>query len=96
MLLSDRPRRDPQQVAAIKRWAVELLGIPADSSLLVTELECHEEGCPPLETVVAVLAEGEPPRQWKLHKPVAEVTREDLETLVTGGPSKSCQSTCSD
>jgi len=85
MQIFGRPKRDPQQVATIKQWARELMDIPEDASLLVTELECHEEGCPPIETVVAVLAEGQPPRQWKVHRPVAEVTREDIETIARGG-----------
>jgi hypothetical protein len=86
MLPTGRPRRDPLQVASVKRWAEELLGISSEATLLVTELECHEEGCSPLETVIAAFADGEPPRQWKLHKAVAEVTREDIALLAQGEP----------
>lgn len=80
----DRPRRDPQQVATVKRWAIELLDVPAEASLLVTELECREPGCPPLETVIAILREGQPPLQWTLHKPIATVSRDDVARLATG------------
>jgi hypothetical protein len=43
------------------------------------ELECHEPGCPPLDTVIAAMEEGKGTRYWKLHKPIPEVTRADLD-----------------
>jgi hypothetical protein len=84
MLLPGRSRRNPQQIAVIKGWAMELLEIAPDASLLVTELDCHDEGCPPVETVIAALVERQPPKQWKLHKPASDVTREDIAQLASG------------
>lgn len=81
-MLFGRSRRPPEQIAALKSWATELLPIPSDATLTVAELECHEEGCPPIETVIAALAPGAAPRQWKLHKPLPEVTREDIAALA--------------
>ncbi|MEM7094264.1 MAG: hypothetical protein AAF567_14775 [Actinomycetota bacterium] len=45
--------------------------------MLVTELECSEPGCPPIETVIALLREGEQV-QHKIHKPIAEVSEADV------------------
>lgn len=54
--------------------------------MTVAELRCAEPGCPPVETVVAVLgAPGGSPRQWKIHKPMSEVTRGDVERLADPG-----------
>lgn len=83
MLFGDRAKPSREQVAAVKRWAAELLPITPEGSLMVTELVCHEEGCPPIETVIAVLEVGAKPRQWKLHKPIAEITREDIHALAS-------------
>lgn len=77
-----RPKRSPDQIAALKAWATELLPIPSDATLTIAELECHEEGCPPIETVIAALLQGAAPRQWKLHKPLPEVTRDDIAALA--------------
>lgn len=84
MLFGDRTRPNREQIAAVKGWAAELLPIEPEASLMVTELACHEEGCPPVETAIAALAAGMEPRQWKLHKSIAEVTREDVQALADG------------
>jgi hypothetical protein len=34
--------------------------------------------------VIALLRTGEPPRQLKIHKPVVEVTRADVEAALAG------------
>ncbi len=49
---------------------------------MVAELECHEEGCPPVETVIAVLEGPGQTRQWKLHQPIESVTRDDVAGLA--------------
>ncbi|MDX2179034.1 MAG: hypothetical protein SFV18_05530 [Bryobacteraceae bacterium] len=76
-----RPKRAANTVA-IKEQVAEFLSLPEDAIVMVTELQCHEPGCPPLETVIAVLRQGSPPRQFKLHKGVAEVTESDVEQLL--------------
>lgn len=53
-----------------------------EDSVVVTELACAEEGCPPLETVVLIAAAGRPTVQHKLHLPAADVRRDDLLALV--------------
>ena len=66
----------------IKAWARELLA-PADSdTILVSELACREPGCPPIETVIAVLRGPGDSTQYKLHRPSAEITREDIARLA--------------
>jgi hypothetical protein len=39
----------------VKDWIREFALVPDEFSILVTELKCTEPGCPPLETVVALL-----------------------------------------
>ena len=65
----------------IKAWAAAALagadgGSPfeADVTLMVAELECHEPGCPPIETVVSVLDKANPQKLkqkslTQLHQP---------------------------
>jgi hypothetical protein len=35
-----------------------------------------------VETIIAILSENDRPRQWKIAKPVALVTQEDVESLA--------------
>jgi len=77
-----RPKRDIALIRKIKDWAYECLPISAEATVSVMELECREPGCPPLETVIAVMELGKETRQWKFHKSIPEVTREDLGLVV--------------
>lgn len=80
-------RDDPKRVAALRALreaASRLLGATDDDAVVVQELRCTETGCPPLETVVALLRAGQPPRQVKVHKAVADVTIDDLRRVIVG------------
>ena len=39
----------------IKKLLSESLDLPETSTITVNQLSCYEEGCPPVETVVALL-----------------------------------------
>lgn len=81
------PRDDAARLAAIralKASARIVLEAGEDEVVVVNELRCTEPGCPPLETVVALLRAGSPPRQLKVHKPVTEVTEADLREALRG------------
>jgi hypothetical protein len=67
--------------ARIKRWVGELFALSDDAAVMVTELHCSEPGCPPLETVIAILSENGN-RQHKLHKSIEEVAEDDVRRLA--------------
>ncbi len=82
------PRNDERRVAAIralKATARALFDAGEDDAVVVNELQCTEPGCPPIETVVALLRAGAEPRQVKVHKPAVEVTEDDLRAALRGG-----------
>lgn len=70
-----------QATRAVKRWAAECR--PDDEAVLhVAELRCHEEGCPDFETVVTWMSS--PPLVVKIFKPIAKITREDVQAACSG------------
>jgi hypothetical protein len=82
------PRNDERRSAAIralKAAAHALFEATDDDAVVVHELSCTEPGCPPIETVVALLRAGSEPRQVKVHKPAVEVTEDDLRVAIQGG-----------
>jgi hypothetical protein len=82
------PRSDERRSAAIralKAMARTLFEAGEDDAVVVNELQCTEPGCPPIETVVALLRAGSEPRQVKVHKPAVEVTEDDLRAAIQGG-----------
>jgi len=75
-------RSSPERTARVrtlKEWTREALDLPEDAVILATELRCTEPGCPPLETVIAIMRVGDDRQQFKIHKPIAEVVYEDIE-----------------
>ena len=74
--LSRRPNRE--RVRQLKEALRAALSLPDGTMVTVTELACLEEGCAPIETVVALLRPDAPPLQHKLHKPTDAVDAEDL------------------
>jgi hypothetical protein len=79
--LGPRTDADASAAARVKGWVAAALPPGDTRAILVTELACTEPGCPPVETVIALLQEGEPER-WKLHKPLASVTEADVRTAL--------------
>jgi hypothetical protein len=80
-------RTDPRQAEAsrrVKEWARALWSASEDDTIAVNELRCSEPGCPPIETVVALLCAGGAKQQLRVHKPVLEVTHEDLKEALEG------------
>lgn len=70
------------QIARIKDWVRDRFALGDDVVVMVTELRCSEPGCPPLETVIAILDGPGSKRQYKLHKGTAEVVRQDIIALL--------------
>ena len=83
-LFGERRKPDVRSVAAIRGWTQELFALDVDTTVMVTELQCTEPGCPPVETVIAILERPGQPRQHKVFKPMAEVTRDDVARLRNG------------
>lgn len=73
------PKADPEQIARLKAWVYEAFAIPADIPVSISQLACHEPGCPPIETVIAIMTH--PPQQHKLHQAVHEITKQDVDAL---------------
>jgi hypothetical protein len=82
-LFGSRPQHDPAVIERLKQWTAESLQLSADVPVLVTELRCAEEDCPDVETVIAILDTPGKPRQFKLLKPMAEVSRDEVLAALT-------------
>ena len=72
-------------VAAIKRWTHELLRLPADTVIIVSEIACADAGCPLVETVVAVF-EDTRTRSWGFIRPRVAVTKMMLQQTLASPP----------
>lgn len=62
----------------IRRWVRAVVELDEEATVMVTELRCSEPGCPPFETVIAILGDGAN-RQHKLHKRISELMKMTFE-----------------
>jgi hypothetical protein len=92
-------KKSPAHVAALDRvraWTRERFTLAEELPVVVAEVACGLPGCPPLETVVAFWTEDDRRHQFKLFKPVTEVTHDDLpfawlrDALVSTGEDECC------
>ncbi len=70
-----------ETIRRIKKTLHDVLDLPNDAMITVTQLACLEEDCAPLETVIGLLQPGRPQRQYKIHKATNAVTTDDLQNL---------------
>lgn len=68
----------------IKEWMRQAFDLGEDVIVMVSELRCLEEGCPPLETVIAIMREDGKQEMHKLYKAVHKVIERDVFKLANG------------
>jgi hypothetical protein len=81
--LSPRKRTGLSEVlTAIKSITREALCLAEDVHVSVSELKCHDPGCPEVETVIVVMKPSDPHVLIRIHKPVVSVTRDDVAYAI--------------
>jgi len=80
-LFTSRGPRSSERANEIKAQVAAQLGLTEDATIMVTELTCFEEGCPPVETVIAVFRPAMEKLQFKLHRPIAEITAHEIQRM---------------
>ena len=77
-----RPKDDASDVLdRVKAWVLDAAGLDRDSDVVLAELQCTEPGCPPLETVIALMKGPDGPLKRTIHKPLVELTAGDIAGL---------------
>ena len=74
-----RPKRNPANLQQLKTWVYDLLKLDPEVSISVSQLQCTEPGCPPIETVITILSQ--PAQQYKIHKALDDIEQVDLIRL---------------
>ena len=79
MGLFDSPKSNkisPAQIQQLKTWVYQTLSLDQSVPISISQLTCTEPGCPPLETVIAVMTQ--PPKTYKIHQPAIDITEADV------------------
>ena len=72
------PKADSKKISMIKGWVGSLLKLDKLTTIFVTQLECQEPGCPPIETVIALMKPKEKTEQKKIHKCINDINENDI------------------
>jgi hypothetical protein len=80
-IFSSRNSRCSERSNEIKAQVAAALGLDEEATVMVSELTCMEEGCPPVETIIAVFRPATDKLQFRLHRPISEITAHDIEEM---------------
>ena len=80
-IFSSRAPRSSERANEIKAQVAATLGLDEEATVTVSELACMEEGCPPVETVIAVFRPAMQKLQLRMHCPISEITAHDIEEM---------------
>jgi len=77
-----RPTTSPAAIQQIKAWAYEALELPTDVPISISQLQCHEPGCPQIETVIAVMTQ--PTQTYKIHAAAGDLSQAQVRQALQG------------
>lgn len=80
MTLFSRSRPPAAVIQQVKTWVRTALDLPPEVPISISQLQCHEPGCVPLETVIAVMSQ--PPHTYKLHAAIADLTAAQIHAAL--------------
>ena len=79
--LFERKRPDLVAVSRAKDLIAKYFGLSDTTTIAVAELSCHDLGCPPIETVFTARYEDGSVTDWRIAKPVRDITIDDIKSL---------------
>ena len=83
-MFNDQKKPRMNHTKRIKELVRAAWNVNDDIVIMVSELRCHEDGCPDLETVIALMSEDAAPKTIKINKPIAEL---DLSVITSHRPT---------
>ncbi len=72
----------PQTLEQIRYWMRQNFGFTKQTPIVVKEVPCVKPKCPPIETAIIAVLENEPPRHFKVQRPINEITFDHVYDLI--------------
>lgn len=76
-----RNLKKAERTQAIKAKVSEMLSLNQDVTVVVTELNCQDEDCPKVVTVIAIFVPSKPKIPTTLNSSIEEITDGQIERL---------------
>lgn len=77
----DNKKSNPEIIRNLKELFIEKFQLSKETFISVAELRCHEENCPPIETVFTVIKSDGSLADWRISKSASEIQIKDIEIL---------------
>ena len=78
-----KPKRNPVALQQLKTWIYDQLKLDPEVAISVSQLQCREPDCPPVETVITILSK--PAQHYKIHKALDDIELVDVVRLFETG-----------
>jgi G3E family GTPase len=72
----------PYRLEQIRYWMRQNFNFPQDVPIVIKEVPCVKESCPPIETSIMAMEKNAPPRAFKVQKPINEITFDHVYDLI--------------
>jgi hypothetical protein len=75
-LFPKKPAVSAEQSQQVKDWLYEILEINNQTVISLSQLQCQDSGCPPIQTAIAIMTI--PLRVIRIHKAIPDITHADV------------------
>ena len=66
----------------IRYWMRQNFNFPKEVPIVIKEVPCVKDKCPPIETSIMAMEKNAPPRAFKVQKPINEITFDHIYDLI--------------
>ena len=79
-LFPRKPAVSTEQLQQVKDWLYEVLQIDRHTIISMSQLQCTDPNCPPLQTAIAIMTS--PHRVIRIHKAIPDITYADVVKAI--------------
>jgi len=72
----------PYTLDQIRYWMRQNFNFPKEVPIVIKEVPCVKDKCPPIETSIMAMEKNAPPRTFKVQKPINEITFDHIYNLI--------------
>src|SRR5262245_5171573 len=72
----------PYTLEQIRYWMRQNFNFLKDVPIIIKEVPCVKDKCPPIETSIMAMERNAPPRAFKVQKPINEITFDHIYNLI--------------
>ncbi len=79
-LFPQKPAVSTEQLQQVKDWLYEVLQIDRHTIISMSQLQCTDPNCHPLQTAIAIMTS--PHRVIRIHKAIPDITYADVVQAI--------------